>query len=113
MRDAIKYMGERDERRISVRASAAPRHVRIEVEDTGPGLPPGLGSKSVFEPYVRGKGHTQPGIGLRLATVKRIAQSHGGAVGAQRARPRRPLLGRAANLPRAPGGNQARLGVSG
>jgi len=58
--------------------------VRVEVEDTGPGLPPGI-EHSIFEPYVRAPGVTQPGLGLGLATVKRFADSHGGAVGVLRA----------------------------
>lgn len=78
--NALKYMGSAPERRISVRASARVATVHIEVEDTGPGLPPGLGAH-VFEPYVRGRGRTEPGIGLGLATVKRIVEAHGGDVG--------------------------------
>jgi signal transduction histidine kinase len=84
LRNAIKYAGDVPAPRVVVRASScADRHgarVRIEVEDNGPGLPPELGEQ-VFEPYVRGPNSGQPGIGLGLATVKRIADAHGGRVG--------------------------------
>jgi signal transduction histidine kinase len=80
LRNAVKYMGDSVQRRVTVRAIDRGSLVRIEVEDTGPGLPPGL-EDSVFEPYVRAAGMTQPGLGLGLSTVRRLAQAHGGAVG--------------------------------
>jgi len=83
LRNAVKYAGGVPSPRIVVRARAiADRRgarVRIEVEDNGPGLPPELGEQA-FEPYVRGPNSRQPGIGLGLATVKRIADAHGGRV---------------------------------
>jgi signal transduction histidine kinase len=80
-RNAIKYMGDGAVRRIVVRARDAGASVRVEVEDTGPGLPPGA-EERVFEPYVRGaSARTQAGIGLGLATVKRLVEGHGGRVG--------------------------------
>jgi signal transduction histidine kinase len=83
LRNALKYAGDVPSPRVVVRARAiADRHgarVRMEVEDNGPGLPPELGEQ-VFEPYVRGPNSRQPGIGLGLATVKRIADAHGGRV---------------------------------
>jgi signal transduction histidine kinase len=80
-RNAVKYMGDARERRVTVRILVRERSVRVEVEDTGPGLPAEMASR-VFEPYVRG-GADKPGIGLGLATVKRIAEGHGGTVGVQ------------------------------
>ena len=53
----------------------------FEVEDTGPGLPPGAEAQ-VFAPFVRlpeAKG--KAGIGLGLATVKRLVEANGGEVG--------------------------------
>ncbi|MEO8876255.1 MAG: ATP-binding protein, partial [Polyangiaceae bacterium] len=37
--------------------------------------------EAIFEPYVRAEGATQPGLGLGLATVKRLCLAHGGEVG--------------------------------
>jgi signal transduction histidine kinase len=55
--------------------------VRIEVEDSGPGIPETLGDR-VFEPFVRGGGEVAgTGTGLGLATVKRFVSAHGGRVG--------------------------------
>jgi signal transduction histidine kinase len=79
-RNAIKYMGESTVRTVKVRATERAASVRIEVEDTGPGIPPGM-EAAVFEPYVRARGTMQPGIGLGLATVKRMASAHGGGSG--------------------------------
>ncbi len=76
--NAIKYSG--DDGRILVRSSSDAGTVRVEVQDSGPGLAPELGDRA-FEPYVRGAGSDKPGLGLGLATVKRLAESHGGRVG--------------------------------
>jgi signal transduction histidine kinase len=83
VRNAIKYMGERLQRRIDLRVVARLDVVRIEVQDTGPGIAPAM-VETIFDPHVRGRGlQKEPGIGLGLATVKRIAEAHGGAVGVQ------------------------------
>ncbi len=78
--NAIKYAGNGG--RILIRSSVVAASVRVEVEDDGPGLPPGL-APHVFEPYVRGVGSEKPGLGLGLATVKRLTEAHGGRVGAR------------------------------
>jgi signal transduction histidine kinase len=78
--NAIKYMGDAPERRVSVRARDVGAHLRIEVEDTGPGVPPELRER-IFDPYVRNAGSTVPGLGLGLATVRRLAKAHGGDAG--------------------------------
>jgi signal transduction histidine kinase len=80
VRNAVKYMGDAPVRRITVAVRPQSGRVRVEVRDTGPGLPPGA-SAHVFEPYVRADRSGQPGLGLGLATVKRLAEAHGGAVG--------------------------------
>jgi signal transduction histidine kinase len=78
-RNALKYLGASVDRRIEIRALERGSFVHVEVEDTGPGLAPEL-QERVFEPYVRGA-EDQPGVGLGLATVKRLAEAHGGCVG--------------------------------
>ena len=80
VRNAIKYMGARTTRRISVRASTVGQVARLEVEDTGPGIPPDI-QATLFEPFVRGRHDQVPGSGLGLATVKRLVESHHGRVG--------------------------------
>jgi signal transduction histidine kinase len=82
--NAVKHMGSRPERRVTVRSRARGGSVRVEVEDTGPGVEPEMRA-AIFEPYVRGKENGTPGIGLGLATVKRLAEGHGGRVGVEAA----------------------------
>lgn len=80
VRNAIVYMGDSVRREVTLRAAQVGGRVRVEVEDTGPGLAPGT-EKRLFEPYIRGPDVGQAGFGLGLATVKRLAEGHGGAVG--------------------------------
>jgi signal transduction histidine kinase len=78
--NAIKYMGDAAVRRVVVRAGDVGAMMRIEVEDTGPGVPPELRPR-VFDPHVRGGGSEVWGLGLGLATVRRLVEAHGGSVG--------------------------------
>lgn len=80
VRNALKYMGEGPRREVTVRVLPEEARVRVEVEDTGPGLAPAL-ARRVFDLYVRAAGASQPGIGLGLATVKRLTEAHGGRAG--------------------------------
>ena len=82
VRNAISTMGDPSIRRIFVRATRVGSSVRIEVQDTGPGIPVDL-QKVVFEAFVRGPHEVIGGTGLGLATVKRLVESHGGYVGLQ------------------------------
>lgn len=52
----------------------------MEVEDSGPGISPELVG-DIFQPYVRGPTNVKEGLGLGLATVKRLCETHGGRVG--------------------------------
>jgi signal transduction histidine kinase len=78
VRNAIKYMGDSPTRRISLRVAEEGSMVRTEVIDTGPGIAAeNLGS--LFQAYFRAGG--KEGLGLGLATVKKLVEGHGGAVG--------------------------------
>jgi signal transduction histidine kinase len=82
VRNAIKYSCGSAQRRVELRARAVPGGVRVEVADTGPGIPAGQ-EERVFEPLVRLPGAPQGGFGLGLATVKRLVQASGGRVGVE------------------------------
>jgi len=82
VRNAVKYIdgGESDLRRVTVRMRERDGRLCFEVEDTGPGLPRGT-EEQVFEPFVRVSNHANGGIGLGLATVKRLVEAHRGTTG--------------------------------
>jgi signal transduction histidine kinase len=79
LRNSVKYVGDGAGHHVTVRARPNGMFVRLEVEDDGPGLPPAL-VENVFQPYVRGAHTGKPGIGLGLATVKKVTEAHGGQV---------------------------------
>jgi signal transduction histidine kinase len=79
VRNAIKYMGDAATRRITVHASAKGDEVRTEVSDTGPGVPEEKVA-SLFDAYFRAD-RGKEGLGLGLATVKKLAEGHNGRVG--------------------------------
>jgi signal transduction histidine kinase len=64
---------------VMVRARVADR-LHVEVEDDGPGIPTDIRAH-VFDPYVRGNTVRDNGLGLGLATVKRLVERHGGSCG--------------------------------
>jgi signal transduction histidine kinase len=80
IRNAVKYMDDDGERRITVRVRTKQDDVLVEVEDTGPGIPTEL-EAHIFEPYVRAPNNVKPGLGLGLSTVKRFVDAHRGRVG--------------------------------
>src|SRR5438105_3351013 len=80
LRNGLKYLGDAELREVALRVRQRRGRVLFEVEDTGPGIPASLGAR-IFEPYVRGPNTGAPGIGLGLATVKRLVESHGGSLG--------------------------------
>lgn len=80
LRNALKYLGESERRTVTLRVRPGRLRVAFEVIDTGPGVPIALRER-IFEPYVRGPRTGKPGIGLGLATVRRLVESHGGSFG--------------------------------
>ncbi len=81
VKNAMKYMGPRPVRRITVRVRDEGAAVRTEVIDTGPGIP-AKSAEALFQPYFRlTPDRGAEGLGLGLATVKKLAEGHGGRVG--------------------------------
>lgn len=69
---------------VTVRLATADGRLQIAVEDSGPGIAPD-DRERIFEPFTRLPGtvrHGSGGTGLGLAIARRIAEAHGGTVGA-------------------------------
>jgi signal transduction histidine kinase len=79
VRNAVKHIDDSPVRQVTLRVRDADGRVRVEVQDTGPGIDEQL-QASIFEPFVRA-GSAAPGAGLGLATVKKLVTAHGGRVG--------------------------------
>ncbi len=83
-RDAMPAGGALTFRATNVRTEAPPpglkgtRFVRLEVSDTGTGIPPEVAEK-IFDPFFTTK-EIGKGTGLGLSTVQGIVASHGGAL---------------------------------
>jgi signal transduction histidine kinase len=86
VRNAVKYVAGQPRRHVDVRVhGGGDGRVRLEVEDSGPGIPAEKRGK-IFEPFVRLDGaRKQPGFGLGLATVKKLVGAYGGDVGVDNA----------------------------
>lgn len=69
---------------VTVRARPGDRGgIRLEVEDHGPGLPPGDADR-LFDRFARAdRSRTVPGSGLGLAIARSIVELHGGALRAE------------------------------
>jgi two-component system sensor histidine kinase TctE len=74
--NALRYTPQGGSVTVRVRDEAAPV---VEVEDTGPGIPPAE-RLHVFERFYRILGSSAEGSGLGLAIVREIAQQHGAEV---------------------------------
>lgn len=78
--NAIKY--NHPGGRVVVRASEQGDRLRLDVEDTGVGIPPD-DLPRIFERFYRvdkGRSRETGGTGLGLSIVKHVAEAHGGAV---------------------------------
>jgi signal transduction histidine kinase len=81
--NALKYAGSVDRPRIRVTGSDEGERTVITVSDNGPGVP-AAEREAIFALGVRGEqtAHDGPeGLGIGLATCRRIVQAHGGAIG--------------------------------
>jgi len=69
--NAIRY----GEPPIRIEVQQRDRHLRVSVEDEGPGIPAELEGR-IFDRFARGSGETGHGLGLAIARA--YAQAHGG-----------------------------------
>ena len=72
--------------RVHARTDTRGGEVLLVVEDDGPGVAPELRERA-FERFVRGAGDRGSSSGLGLAIVRAVAESHGGRVTLEDARP--------------------------
>ena len=75
--NAVRY-GDK----IVIRAATEGSWLRVEVDDNGPGIPPGE-RENVFRPFYRidkSRNQDSANSGLGLAIARDIAKSHGGDV---------------------------------
>lgn len=77
--NALKALEDRRERRLAIEVRQTGDEVAIVVRDSGAGIDPSEQAR-VFEALYRGKRAPGKGIGLGLATVRRIVEAHGGRV---------------------------------
>lgn len=65
---------------IGIRARLDATHLRIDVTDTGPGVPPGQ-EAAIFDKFVRASpAGVVPGLGLGLAICRTVIDAHGGRI---------------------------------
>jgi signal transduction histidine kinase len=76
---AMVEAGEKD-RQLTVRTIAAPGdRIRVEVEDSGPGVPPD-DLRRLFESFYTTK---KSGLGIGLSICRSIVEAHGGEIGCE------------------------------
>jgi two-component system NtrC family sensor kinase len=74
---------ERDQQRLTVRTRRTGELIRLEIEDTGPGIPPNL-LERIFNPFFTTK-PTGSGTGLGLSISLGIVREHEGRIWAENA----------------------------
>jgi len=77
MRNALEAMKDKPQRRLVLKASAAPgRKVKISIEDNGSGLSDKV-AKNLFKPLISSK---RNGMGVGLSICHAIVTAHGGRI---------------------------------
>jgi signal transduction histidine kinase len=79
--NAIKYAPQSSKVTIAARREGD-RHVRVEVIDQGPGIPPEY-REMIFEKFAQLKSAERKGSGLGLAFCRMVVEAHGGWIRAE------------------------------
>lgn len=77
--NAVKFLDGQPQRRVRISACQEGTSCRIDIEDTGPGIPREARSR-IFEPFYRVEGSRAPGTGIGLATVRRVVEQRRGRI---------------------------------
>jgi two-component system sensor histidine kinase TctE len=94
--NALHYTPDGGSVTVRIAIDLDAQQVVLQVEDTGPGIPPAE-RELVFQPFYRALGTDVDGSGLGLAIVNEIAQRHHAKVTLEDARPRPPVAAAAAD----------------
>jgi len=78
VRNALQAMEKTARKDLTVRVSGQGGLVRLEVEDTGHGVPPGIRGR-IFDPFFTTRDPGK-GMGMGLAVSHRIVDAHGGRI---------------------------------
>jgi C4-dicarboxylate-specific signal transduction histidine kinase len=79
VRNAVEALKAAPRREIAVSLRAAGSHVELAVEDSGPGIPPGM-MATLFEAFASSK---PEGMGVGLSISRTIVEAHGGTLSAE------------------------------
>lgn len=77
--NALKHLANRPARMVRIRGAVQDGRCDLRVEDTGTGIPADALGR-LFEPFYRVAGTRTAGVGLGLATVRRVVEAHEGSV---------------------------------
>jgi two-component system, LuxR family, sensor kinase FixL len=74
IRNGVEALADSPRRDLAVSAAREDAMLRIDVADTGPGVPPDVAAQ-LFQPFVTSK---EAGMGIGLAICRGIVEAHGG-----------------------------------
>lgn len=77
--NAVKFLDGRDTRWVRVSARRVEESCELVFEDSGPGIPEDALGR-IFDPFYRVPGTRAAGVGIGLATVRRIVDAHRGQI---------------------------------
>ena len=80
LNNAVKFLCDQPERRVTVSGHPEGAQYALEITDTGPGIPREVQSR-LFEPFFRAPGVKAEGLGIGLATARRVVEALGGSIG--------------------------------